>query len=235
MNYEDIYIKKDVLSLKDIEWLRTEHETLRQAPQNVTQRTQTSTRSNKLFKILRDNPLHQKISAFFLDIFPFNKVEYSYFSINYYELQNSYGIHCDNLGEKRGFYQAVIPIICPPQPTYTIVFDQTASENVEWVAPCFNKPPDYKPHYNKPIFDANLFGGWKDEPLISEEEGLRYWGPRWQQTFHKAYRGFSIKCAYEWHVGDIFIFNSKFLHCASELEKLNIESKTGLLICLQRT
>lgn len=175
-----------------------------------------------------------KIESFFAQVFPFDRSAYSFYSANFYDLYNSYALHCDNLGDGRGYYQAVIPLEVPPQPTYTIVFDQTASENVEWISPFYRKPAGYKPFHNKPIYDASWFGNWRDEYRISEEDGAKYWGPAWAETFREAYKGFSIKCAYRWSVGDVLIFNSRFAHCASDLRQLGIEKKTGLLICLER-
>lgn len=232
--YEDIYIQRNVLSPSDIQWLKEEMNTLRNQPENLAPRTIKNQRFNQLFMVRHPAPVRQRIEDFFTKLFPFDREEYSFYSINFYEQQNSYGLHCDNLGEGRGFYQAVIPIVCPEQPVHTIIFDQTASENVEWVSPVFKKPADYKPHHNRPIFDANWFGEWRNEHRISQADGEKFWGPRWNETFHEAYKGFSIKCAYNWSVGDIFIFKSEYTHCASELEKLNIPSKTGLLMCLQK-
>lgn len=234
MKYEDIYIQKNILTPADIQWLKSELNVLKSQPDVAAPRTKKNERFNQLYMVRHPAPLRQNIEDFFSKLFPFDQNEYAFYSVNFYELQNSYGLHCDNLGSGRGFYQAVIPIECPQKPTYTVVFEQTASENVEWVSPIFKKPTDYKPHHNKPIFDANWFGGWRDEHRIPYEQGEHFWGPRWKETFYEAYKGFSVKCAYEWSVGDIFIFNSSFTHCASELETLNIPSKTGLLMCLQR-
>jgi len=234
VNFEDIYTKKNALSAADIAWLKSEMEILKNLPEASENRTQKHGRQNRIYLVRKHYSVRKQFEDFLSGLMPFSRDTYRFHSINFYELQNSYGLHCDNLGEERGFYQAIIPIECPKEPTYTVIFDQTATENVEWVSPVFNKPKDYKPHYNRPIFDANWFGNWKNEYRITDSEGEKFWGERWNTYLSEAYKGFSIKHAYEWTTGDLFLFNSRFTHCASDLEAFGIEQKTGLLMCLEK-
>ena len=157
--------------------------------------------------------------------------------MNYYKLQKPYSLHCDNLGPGKGFYQIVLPLSFSPENTapHTIIFDQTSETYTEWIAPIYEKPKDYKPFRNKPILDPNYYGGWSDEFKIPEEMGQLYWGSRWDGFYREAYKGFSIRHAYQWKPGEAFVFDSKFNHCASQLEQDIRQEKIGLLVCLERS
>lgn len=232
--YEDFYILENQLSKSEIAWLRSEYNKMKSSPELALNRVKKGNKQNRLFIIKPENSLRNKLETHFQKLFPFPADIYDFYSLNFYLLENPYALHCDNLGPEKGFYQAVIPLeIEPNKPTYTIVFDQTSNENTEWVAPIYGKPKDYKPFYNKPIFDPNYYGHWTNEYKIDEQDGVRFWGDTWKKTFREAYKGFSIKIAYQWSIGDIFLFESQFNHCASELAGLGVKHKSGLLICLR--
>lgn len=231
---QDIYTFENQFSKNRIDWFRLEMEKLRLDKTAVRQRTTEEKKKNQLFMIKPGTPLRDEIEELFSDIFPFERTKYKFYSTNFYEISIPYILHCDNLGEGRGFYQMVVPLeIAPVAETYTLIFDQTSDKNTEWISPAYRHKPDYKPHHNVPIYDPNYFGGWSDEYKISDHDGEKYWGPEWARLYREAYKGFSLKKAFKWNVGDALLFHSKYNHCAAEMSFRGIERKSGLLICLE--
>lgn len=234
---EDYIVLKNALTASDIEHLKTIKEVLRDDPESHKPRAVNGKRHNNVYNITNKTKYHEDLIFEWLDRFmPWDKNVYEYWGVNFYDLQQPYALHSDGNDTRRAFYQGIIPLSIEPsdKDAYTIVFDQTADTNVEWIAPVYNKPADYQPFYNKGIRDPNYFGGWSDEYKISDDVGRKHWGSKWDTTFREAYKGFSIKYEYKWEVGDIFFFDSKFTHCATELEEKGISQKTGLLFCLNR-
>lgn len=232
--YDDTIVLKNVLTADDIKWLFSVKEQLRTDPESHKPRMVKDGRSNNVYNmtdktVFRDEQMHEWIAKFL----PFDPDEYEFYGVNFYDLQVPYALHTDT--SPVSFYQGIIPMSIEPEvvDTHTVIFDQTAEENVEWIAPAYNKPDDYKPFYNKGIRDPNYFGGWTDEYKISEEALKRHWVDHWD-FWKEAYKGFSIKCEYKWNIGDIFIFDSKFAHCATNLHLKGIAQKTGLLFILNR-
>lgn len=234
--FEDVYLIKNSLALHDIEQLITIKRRLENNPFSTVKRAaDTLNRKNYIYLIKEFMPEYSLLQDFVRARLPFPDESYIIDTMNFYTIEKPYALHCDNLGPDKGFYQVIIPLeIKPQKQTYTILFDQTSDHNTEWIAPAYKKSPDYKPFHNIPIYDPTLYPGWTDEYKISSSDGQRYWGASWDQLFREAYKGFSIKYAYEWSIGDVFIFNSHFNHCSSDLIELGVHSKTGLLICLMK-
>ncbi len=236
--YSDYYVLRDVFTSSEISQLKSKMTELRENPYSKKDRaSDPKGRKNQLFVIQPPFQLFKDMAERLDRELPFAREDYDYFSMNFYELQIAYALHCDNLGKDEGHYQMVIPLDFEPQnrAPYTIIFDQTSPTHTEWVSPVYKKGPDYKPYHNKPIFDPTYYPNWSDDYKISEEDGVKYWGSWWEQTYREAYKGFSIKYAYQWKIGDIFVFNSKFNHCASFLDIEGMtKKKTGILVCLQQ-
>ncbi len=232
---QDVYTFPQYFSDDKIAWFNNELEKLRNDPTSIRDRTAEKAKKNQLFIIKPGTPLRQELEPLFLKLFPFDPQTYSFYSIHFYEISVPYVLHCDHLGPDKGFYQAVIPLSTTPQgDTHTIIFDQTADINTEWIAPQYRVPQGYVPFHNKPIYDPNYFGGWSNEYKISEEEGAKFWGPEWSRLYREAYKGFSIKHAFKWNMGDVLLFNSQYVHCAAEMAFKGIQKKCGLLICLEK-
>ena len=238
MNYQDIYELKEVFDKNDIQNFLDAYKTVTQDEESHSGRAQTMHRSNFINVVRKKShpEIHREILSKTLKHLPFKESEYQVFSVNYYHIENPFSLHCDNLGDGLGFYQLIIPLrVAPEIDTFTIVYDQTSEDHTEWISPAFNKPEDYKPFYNKPIYDPTYYGNWSEGDHISDDDGIKYWGDNWQKTFKEAYHGFSIKSAYKWRVGDIFCFKSHFVHSATDFRYKGIEFKEGILICLQKT
>lgn len=237
---DDIYVFENYFSPERLNWFANEMERLRHDPKAIRDRTSEKMKKNQLMIIRPGTSLRDDLENLFSEMFPFQKSTYRFYSTNFYEIRVPYVLHCDNLGEQKGFYQVVVPLDVSPADgqvagdTYTIIFDQTADINSEWIAPVYRVPEGYKPFHNKPIYDPSYFGGWTNEYKISEEDGLKYWGPEWGRLYREAYKGFSIKHAFKWRMGDVLVFNSKYVHCAAEMGFKGIEKKSGLLVCLEK-
>lgn len=234
---EDCIILKNVLKPEDIEYLKGIKELLKNDPESHKSRATHGKRANNVYNITEKTIYKNNLIFEWLDQYmPWDREVYEYWGVNFYDLQNPYALHSDGNDTCKTFYQGIIPLSIEPssKEAYTVIFDQTADTNVEWIAPIYGKPDDYTPFYNKGIRDPRYFGGWSDEYKISDEHGYKHWGSKWDTTFREAYKGFSIKYEYKWEVGDIFLFDSKFTHCATELLEKGIHQKTGLLFCLNR-
>lgn len=234
---ENYIVLKNILKSEDIDYLKKIKEKLKNDPESHKPRAVNGKRANNVYNITNKTVYHEDLIFDWLDQFmPWDKEIYEYWGVNFYDLQNPYALHSDGNDTRRAFYQGIIPLSVEPddKEAYTIIFDQTADTNVEWISPVYGKPDDYEPFYNKGIRDPNYFGGWSDEYKIPDEVGYKHWGSKWDTTFREAYKGFSIKYEYKWEVGDIFFFDSKFTHCATELVEKGIHQKTGLLFCLNR-
>jgi hypothetical protein len=234
--YEDFYLLKNSLTPAEVNQLLNIKQALEANPESVAKRASDAfNRHNYIYRLKDFMPEYQVLKELVISRLPFRKEDYELEVMNFFTIQKPYSLHCDNLGTNEGFYQVIIPLeVKPLLPTYTILFDQTSPYNTEWIAPSYNKDPDYKPFHNTPIYDPKFYPGWSDQYKITEEDGLQYWGDTWEETFREAYKGFSIKHCYQWSIGDLFIFNSQFNHCSSELMSLGVDSKTGLLACLKR-
>lgn len=236
--HKDYYVFENVFTEDEIDHLKEQMKLLEDDPISKKNRAQDSSgKKNKLFVIRKQTRLFQDLKTKITPILPFNKDSFDYFSMNFYHLQLPYGLHCDNLGDELGHYQIVIPLEFEEDkiPPSTILFDQTSPTYTEWISPVYNKPKDYKPFRNKPIFDPTYYPGWKNKYRISEKDGYKYWGKWWDLTYRDAYKGFSIKYAYQWKLGDLFLFNSQLNHCASILDDNNTsKTKDGILVCLQK-
>ena len=233
-SYDDTILLENALSADDIKWLFSVKEQLRNDPESHKPRATRGGRANNIYNMTDKTVFHdERMFEWIAKFLPFNKDEYEFYGVNFYDLQVPYALHTDT--SPVSFYQGIIPLsIDPPDAdTHTLIFDQTATENVEWISPVYNKPADYTPFYNKPIRDPSYFGGWTDEYKISDEDLKKHWVNHWE-FWKEAYKGFSIKCAYKWQVGDIFLFDSKFTHCATNLEQKGIKQKSGLLFILNR-
>lgn len=235
--YKDYYVLENSFSPEEIAKLKEERERLKNDPNSKKDRAEELGKKNQLYIIHPKSELFSKLKEKVGPLLPFSKDDFEYYSMNFYHLQLPYGLHCDYLGPEKGHYQIVIPLEINEgeRPPYTIIFDQTSPINTEWISKVYNKPADYKPFHNKPIYDPTYYPGWKDEYLISDSDGVKYWGEYWNLTYREAYKGFSIKYAYPWKVGDLFLFDSRYNHCASMLGLQNFpQTKDGILICLQR-
>lgn len=233
-SYDDTITIKHALSKDDINWLFSIKEKLRNDPESHKPRAVKEGRANNVYNITNKTVFHEdEMFEWIAKFLPFDQNEYEFYGVNFYDLQVPYALHTDT--SPVSFYQGIIPLSIDPvdADTHTVIFDQTATENVEWIAPVYNKPDDYAPFYNKPIRDPNYFGGWTDEYKISDEDLKKHWTNHWE-FWKEAYKGFSIKCEYKWQVGDIFLFDSKFAHCATHLKEKGINQKTGLLFILNR-
>lgn len=234
---KDFYLFSKYFDDSEVQMLLKEMKRLEDDPDSKKPRAHDPLgRANFLYIIHHKTELFSWLKRRIEPALPFKDVDYRYYSMNFYRLQIPYALHCDNLGEKEGFYQMIIPLSYEPAdtPPTTIIFDQTSSTYTEWISPAFNKAPDYKPYRNKPIYDPNWYGEWSDEYKISEADGLKYWGKKWDEMYREGYKGFSIRKAYQWQVGDLFIFDSKFNHCASHLGDGLTRQKEGILVCLER-
>ena len=169
------------------------------------------------------------------EVLPFVRSDYEIDSIQFYHIENPYALHSDGLGKGNVFFQLIIPLkVVPDTSTYTIVYEQKTDIRTEWISKAFDKPEDYEPFYNLPIYDPSHFEGWEDRQRISEEDGKKYWGEAWDKVYREAYHGFSIKHVYEWKVGGLFCFDSRFTHSATEFKHKGIQYKEGILFLLKK-
>ncbi len=236
---KDYYLIKNIFTKTELNDLKQQMRVLENNPEALKKRAENKKGGqNKLVMIHEKTQLRRRLEKKIEEFLPFKKDSYEFFSMNFYSLKVPYALHCDNLGEEIGHYQIVIPLEYSPSqhPPYTIIFDQTSPTHTEWIAPAYNKASDYKPFHNKPIYDGSYYPLWTDEYKITEDEGVKYWGQTWwNDMYREAYKGFSIKYAYQWRVGDAFIFDSQYNHCASMLDAPGFaESKKGILVCLQQ-
>lgn len=144
------------------------------------------------------------------------------YTVNFYDIVKPYGMHSDTV---KYTMQGIIPLEFIDGSAYTLIYDQTSDTNIELVPE--DKPEDYKPFYNKGVRDPSTIQGWSHGYKISEEDGVKYWKKQWNY-YREAYKGFSIKYSYEWKIGDIFLFHTKYLHSAT----CSQSRKKGIMFCL---
>lgn len=218
---DDIVVYENVLNDKDLLWFEQKKD-----QSIIVPRSKKDDRKNILYQW--HMPEQQKEIENYLYRFTKYKPNYEYFfSSQIYDIQIPYAIHSDTNGE----YQGIVPMDIDPadKQTYTLIFDQTTKINSEYIHPLMQKDSNYKPHFNKAVYDPTEFEGWTDEYKISDEDGQKYWGDTWFGFNKEIYKGFSIKHAYQWNVGDIFMFHSKYMHAATNMNTKGINKKTGLL------
>lgn len=78
-------------------------------------------------------------------------------------------------------------------------------------------------YYNKQIYDYTNVDGITSKKFIDRERLFTHLKPKWLD-------GLSLHSTLEWIPGNIMIFDSLRLHCASDFRKLGIQSKTAISI-----
>lgn len=228
---------KNHFSNEDIEFLRQLKNICMKDPNSSRVRMTTKKRNNKLFVCSNKTLIsHKALAEWINERLPFeHKRKYEFQSINFYEIQVPFGMHSDTSADQKYFYQGIIPLGVTPKDkdAYTLIFNQTAEENVEWVHPIFEKPDDYQPFFNKPIRDPNYFNNWKSGYKLPEEDCKKWFGKNWEY-WQTAYEGFTVHTEYKWNIGDLFLFDSRNMHCATALEEKGIDFKEGLLFILKK-
>lgn len=90
----------------------------------------------------------------------------------------------------------------------------------------FNGDKDIPTYYNKQVYDYNEVDGILDSMVIDESTRITY-------LTHLKYiwlKGLTFWGTLDWKPGNILIFDSVRLHCASDFRKLGITRKLGLSI-----
>lgn len=230
-------ILKNHLNSEDIRYLRMMKEICKMDPNSVKSRADTGQGSNTVYVMTNKTTVQlQEIAKWINRKLPFeDKDAYEFHSANFYEIQIPYALHSDTSPDKKYYYQGIIPLGIDPvdKDAYTLIFDQTAEENVEWIHPVFNKPDDYVPFNNIPVRDPNYFANWKQGYKLEEQDCKRWFGNTWRY-WQTAYEGFTLHTEYKWSIGDIFLFDSRHVHCASGIKDKGIKSKEGLLFILKK-
>lgn len=229
-------ILKNHFDQQEIEYLYKLQNICRSDPLSVRSRYSTNTRNNKLYVCTQKTQVkHSELARWIAKKLPFEKNEYQFQSINFYNIQIPFALHSDTSSDQKYFYQGIIPLAVYPKDkdAYTLIFDQTAEENVEWVAPIYEKPKDYKPYVNKPIRDPSYFKNYQTGYKLNDNDCKKWFGASWKY-WQTAYEGFTVHTEYKWNIGDLFLFDSRHLHCATNLEEKGIDSKEGLLFVLQK-
>jgi hypothetical protein len=236
MNQSTIILENHFNS-EDLEYLRKLKAICKEDPNSIRSRLSLQKRSNKLYVCSNKTIVnHNDIAKWINERLPFeNKDEYEFQSINFYEIQVPFGMHSDTSADQKYFYQGIIPLGVDPadKDAYTLIFDQTSEENVEWIHPIYEKPDDYKPFFNKPVRDPYYFDNWKPDYKLSDEDCKKWFGNHWKY-WQTAYEGFTVHTEYKWNIGDLFLFDSRHMHCATALEEKGINSKEGLLFILKK-
>jgi len=78
-------------------------------------------------------------------------------------------------------------------------------------------------YYNEQIYDYTNVDGITDKKFIDRERLFSHLKSRWLE-------GLSLHSTLDWVPGNIMIFDSLRLHCASDFRKLGIRSKTAMSI-----
>jgi hypothetical protein len=78
-------------------------------------------------------------------------------------------------------------------------------------------------YYNKQIYDYKDIDNISDKKFIDNQGLLTHLKPTWLE-------GLSLHSSIDWIPGNIIIFDSLRLHCASDFRKLGIKSKTAISI-----
>jgi len=210
----DIITLENVCSPKDINWLVKSMDSINY--KNVHKRS-----GSNILKVPKGE-LRKKIDSFICNKLQNTIPNCEIHTVNFYDIVKPYGMHSDTV---RYNMQGIIPLEFIGGDAYTLVYDQTANTNIEWM---FEKPADYKPFFNKPVKDASTITGWSPGQKIPDQDGIKYWKDQWRSYYKRAYEGFSIKHSYKWNIGDIFLFHSKYLHSAT----CSQSRKKGIMFCL---
>jgi len=208
----DIITLESVLSEDSINWFLN--------AMNSIEDPQGRAGNNKLYvpKGELEKQVKQRIMEKINYLYPAKNID----RVNFYDIDNPYGMHSDTV---KFTMQGIIPLEFIDGSAYTLIYDQTADTNIELVPK--DKPADYEPFFNKGVRDPSTIQGWSPGYKISEEDGLKYWPTQWYY-YREAYKGFSIKHSYEWKIGDIFLFHTKYLHSAT----CSQSRKKGIMFCL---
>ena len=78
-------------------------------------------------------------------------------------------------------------------------------------------------YYNKQIYDYKDIENLTDKKFVDTEKLFTHLKPQWLE-------GLSLHSTLDWIPGNILIFDSLRLHCASDFRKLGIKSKTAISI-----
>jgi len=78
-------------------------------------------------------------------------------------------------------------------------------------------------YYNKQVYDYTNIDGLTDKKFIDKESLFPHLKSKWLE-------GLSLNSTLDWIPGNIMIFDSLRLHCASDFRKLGIQSKTAISI-----
>ena len=78
-------------------------------------------------------------------------------------------------------------------------------------------------YYNKQVYNYTDIDGITNKKFIDRERLFTHLKPKWLE-------GLSLHSTLEWIPGNIMIFDSLRLHCASDFRKLGIQSKTAISI-----
>lgn len=209
---DDIHTIDTILSEQDISWFKN-------AMDEITD-PQARAGDNKIY--IPRGELGEQVETRIIDKigpwYPNKKIH----TVNFYDITKPYGMHSDTV---MFTMQGIIPLEFIDGSAYTLIYDQTSDTNIELVPD--DKPEDYKPYFNKGVRDRTTIEGWSPGYKISEEDGIKYWKEQWHY-YREAYKGFSIKHSYEWKIGDIFLFHTKYLHSAT----CSQSRKKGIMFCL---
>jgi len=78
-------------------------------------------------------------------------------------------------------------------------------------------------YYNKQVYDYTNIDGLTDKKFIDKERLFPHLKSKWLE-------GLSLQSTLDWVPGNIMIFDSLRLHCASDFRKLGIRTKTAISI-----
>jgi len=211
-NMNDILTLEGILSAQDILWFKNAMNSIEDPRGRVG--------NNKLYvpKGELEKQVKQRIMEKIHSWYPDKNIH----TVNFYDIVKPYGMHSDTV---KLTMQGIIPLEFIDGSAYTLIYDQITDTNIELVPE--EKPEDYKPFFNKGVRDPSTIQGWSPGYKISEQDGVKYWRGHWHY-YKEFYKGFSIKHSYEWEIGDIFLFHTKYLHSAT----LSQSRKKGIMFCL---
>jgi hypothetical protein len=91
----------------------------------------------------------------------------------------------------------------------------------------FNGSNDIPTYYNKQVYDYKDVDDLVTMPLVDTDKYFTHLKSQWLE-------GLSLHSALDWIPGNVLIFDSVRLHCASDFRSLGIKSKLGISIFTKR-
>jgi hypothetical protein len=91
----------------------------------------------------------------------------------------------------------------------------------------FNGSNDIPTYYNKQVYDYKDVDNLVAVPLVDTDKYFTHLKPQWL-------KGLSLHSVLNWIPGNVLIFDSVRLHCASDFRNLGITSKLGISVFTKR-